>query len=82
MAFDFAGVPAVREQALTVLGKRGRLVLVGLAQQPVTIPSDTLFAYLGQAVLGHYGSEPEHVRAAGGADPGRAGWTWPTRSAT
>ena len=61
VAFDFAGVPAVRAQALTVLGKRGRLVLVGLAQQPVTIPSDTLFAYLGQAVLGHYGSEPAHV---------------------
>lgn len=61
VAFDFAGVPAVREQALTVLGKKGRLVLVGLAQQPVTIPSDTVFAYLGQAVLGHYGSEPEHV---------------------
>lgn len=61
VAFDFAGVPPVREQALGVLGKKGRLVLVGLANQPVTIPSDTFFAYLQQQVLGSYGSEPAHV---------------------
>lgn len=61
VAFDFAGVPPVREQALGVLGKKGRLVLVGLANQPVTIPSDTFFAYMQQQVLGSYGSEPVHV---------------------
>ncbi len=60
-AFDFAGVPAVRDQAFGVLGKKGRLVLVGLANQPVTIPSDTFFAYMQQQVLGSYGSEPAHV---------------------
>ncbi|WP_262403051.1 zinc-binding dehydrogenase [Actinomadura sp. CNU-125] len=61
VAFDFAGVPAVRDQALGTLGKRGRLVLVGLGGSPVTIAHDTLFSYLRQQVLGHYGSEPEHV---------------------
>ncbi|SCG56620.1 D-arabinose 1-dehydrogenase, Zn-dependent alcohol dehydrogenase family [Micromonospora echinaurantiaca] len=61
VAFDFAGVTAVREQALTVLGRRGRLVLAGIANKPVTIPSDSPFNYLQQAVLGHYGSEAEHV---------------------
>ncbi|RZU75051.1 D-arabinose 1-dehydrogenase-like Zn-dependent alcohol dehydrogenase [Micromonospora kangleipakensis] len=61
VAFDFAGVTPVREQALTVLGPRGRLVLTGIASQQVTIPSDSRFNYLGQAVLGHYGSEAEHV---------------------
>lgn len=61
VAFDFAGVTPVREQALTVLGRRGRLVLAGIANQPVTIPSDSSFNYLRQAVLGHYGSEAEHV---------------------
>ncbi|MEU4781493.1 zinc-binding dehydrogenase [Micromonospora sp. NPDC023633] len=61
VAFDFAGVTAVREQALTVLGRRGRLVLAGIANQPVTIASDSPFNYFQQAVLGHYGSEAEHV---------------------
>ncbi|MGK5671555.1 zinc-binding dehydrogenase [Micromonospora sp. URMC 106] len=61
VAFDFAGVTAVREQALTVLGRRGRLVLAGIANKPVTIASDSPFNYFQQAVLGHYGSEPEHV---------------------
>ncbi|MEU6075106.1 zinc-binding dehydrogenase [Micromonospora sp. NPDC047074] len=61
VAFDFAGVTAVREQALTVLGRRGRLVLAGIANKPVTIASDSPFNYLQQAVLGHYGSEAEHV---------------------
>ncbi|MER7416959.1 zinc-binding dehydrogenase [Micromonospora peucetia] len=61
VAFDFAGVTAVREQALTVLGRRGRLVLAGIANKPVTIASDSPFNYFQQAVLGHYGSESEHV---------------------
>ncbi|RSN62038.1 zinc-binding dehydrogenase [Actinomadura sp. WAC 06369] len=61
VAFDFAGVSAVRDQALGVLGRDGRLVLVGLSGRSVTIAHDTLFSYLRQQVLGHYGSEPEHV---------------------
>ncbi|MER7335032.1 MULTISPECIES: zinc-binding dehydrogenase [unclassified Micromonospora] len=61
VAFDFAGVTPVREQALTVLGRRGRLVLAGIANKPVTIASDSPFNYLQQALLGHYGSESEHV---------------------
>jgi D-arabinose 1-dehydrogenase-like Zn-dependent alcohol dehydrogenase len=61
VAFDFAGVPAVREQAVTCLAPRGRLVLVGLADAPLTITHGTHFTYLQQQVLGHYGSEPEHV---------------------
>lgn len=61
VAFDFAGVTAVREQALAVLGRRGRLVLAGIANKPVTIASDSPFNYFQQAVLGHYGSESEHV---------------------
>ncbi len=60
VAFDFAGVPAVRQQALAALGRRGRLVLVGLAGQPITIGSDSKFIYLRQQIRGHYGSEMEH----------------------
>ena len=61
IAFDFAGVPAVREQALTVLGRGGRLVLAGIAGKPITIASDTAFNYLNLSIHGHYGSEAAHV---------------------
>ncbi|MCZ2523868.1 zinc-binding dehydrogenase [Streptomyces sp. HB2AG] len=60
-AFDFAGVPAVREQAVACLGQGGRLVLVGLTDRPLTIADGTRFSYLGQKVLGHYGSVDTHV---------------------
>ncbi|MYX71722.1 zinc-binding dehydrogenase [Streptomyces sp. SID3915] len=56
-AFDFAGVPAVREQALTVLAPKGRLVLVGLTDRPLTVTDGTRFSYLQQQILGHYGSD-------------------------
>jgi threonine dehydrogenase-like Zn-dependent dehydrogenase len=56
-AFDFAGVPAVREQALTVLAPKGRLVLVGLTNRPLTVTDGTRFSYLQQQILGHYGSD-------------------------
>ncbi|WP_320774633.1 zinc-binding dehydrogenase [Streptomyces sp. CRN 30] len=56
-AFDFAGVPAVREQALTVLAPKGRLVLVGLTDKPLSVTDGTRFSYLQQRILGHYGSD-------------------------
>ncbi|MEU6807778.1 zinc-binding dehydrogenase [Streptomyces sp. NPDC046831] len=56
-AFDFAGVPAVREQALSVLAPKGRLVLVGLTDKPLTVTDGTRFSYLQQRILGHYGSD-------------------------
>ncbi|MET8498662.1 zinc-binding dehydrogenase [Streptomyces microflavus] len=60
-AFDFAGVPAVREQALSMLAPKGRLVLVGLSDQPLTLAHSTRFSYLQHRILGHYGSEEHHV---------------------
>jgi threonine dehydrogenase-like Zn-dependent dehydrogenase len=59
-AFDFAGVAAVREQAVRCLGRNGRLVLIGLTDQPLVVDG-TAFSYLQQKILGHYGSVPEHV---------------------
>ncbi|MFG3212283.1 zinc-binding dehydrogenase [Streptomyces tendae] len=56
-AFDFAGVPPVREQAVSVLAPRGRLVLVGLTDKPLTVTDGTRFSYLQQRILGHYGSD-------------------------
>lgn len=61
VAFDFAGVNAVRKQALPLLGEGGRLVIIGLAGDAITIPSDIAFAYKRTSLLGHYGSEWEHL---------------------
>jgi 2-desacetyl-2-hydroxyethyl bacteriochlorophyllide A dehydrogenase len=60
-AFDFAGVPAVREQAVPTLAAGGALVLVGLTDQPLVVRNGTAFSYLQQRILGSYGSRPEHV---------------------
>ena len=60
-AFDFAGIPAVHEQALGCLGAAGRLVLVGITDKPLTISDSRTFSYLQQQLRGHYGSAPEHV---------------------
>lgn len=60
-AFDFAGVTAVRKQALSLLGEQGRLVIVGIANEPITIPNDMAFTYMRTQVLGHYGSEANHT---------------------
>ncbi|WP_062436180.1 zinc-binding dehydrogenase [Herbidospora daliensis] len=61
VAFDFAGIGPVREQALSLLGKGGRLIVAGLAGEPLALPSDIALAYFGQSVRGHFGSHPEHV---------------------
>ncbi len=60
-AFDFAGVPAVREQAVQTLGLGGKLVLVGLSDQPLQVSHATRFSYLQQQILGHYGSGAHDV---------------------
>jgi 2-desacetyl-2-hydroxyethyl bacteriochlorophyllide A dehydrogenase len=61
-AFDFAGVTPVRKQALSLLGEEGRLVIVGIANEPITIPNDMAFTYMRTQIRGHYGSEAQHTR--------------------
>ena len=61
-AFDFAGVTPVRKQALSLLGEQGRLVIVGIANEPITIPNDMAFTYMRTQILGHYGSEAHHTK--------------------
>jgi D-arabinose 1-dehydrogenase-like Zn-dependent alcohol dehydrogenase len=61
-AFDFAGVTPVRKQALSMLGEQGRLIIVGIANEPIVIPSDMAFTYMRTQIMGHYGSEAHHVR--------------------
>jgi 2-desacetyl-2-hydroxyethyl bacteriochlorophyllide A dehydrogenase len=61
VAFDFAGVDAVRSQAISSLGVDGRLVLVGMSGTPITIENSNKFTHMRKRILGHYGSEPHHV---------------------
>ena len=61
-AFDFAGVTPVRKQALSLLGEQGRLIIIGIANEPIVIPSDMAFTYMRTQIMGHYGSEAHHVR--------------------
>lgn len=60
-AFDCAGVPAVREQAASVLGLGGALIPVGITPRPLTITEGLTFNYLQKQVRGHYGSSSESV---------------------
>ncbi|GAA3184281.1 MULTISPECIES: zinc-binding dehydrogenase [Streptomyces] len=60
-AFDFAGVPAVREQAVTALRRGGVMVLAGLTPHPLTVTDGTRFSWNRNQIRGHYGSSPEHV---------------------
>ncbi|NDB07526.1 MAG: zinc-binding dehydrogenase, partial [Actinobacteria bacterium] len=52
----------VRKQALSLLGEEGRLVIVGIANEPITIPNDMAFTYMRTQIRGHYGSEAQHTR--------------------
>ncbi|MEV6118437.1 zinc-binding dehydrogenase [Streptomyces sp. NPDC052109] len=60
-AFDCAGVAPVREQAASVLGPGGCLILVGITPEPLTITEGLTFNYLQKQVRGHYGATPEGV---------------------
>ena len=62
VAFDFAGVGPVRIQALPLLAEGGRLVIIGIASEPISIPNDMAFVYKRNQILGHYGSEPHHTQ--------------------
>jgi threonine dehydrogenase-like Zn-dependent dehydrogenase len=61
VAYDMAGVGVVREQALRCLGRDGRLVLVGLTPEPLTVPNSIALSVRGQRILGHYGSRSGDV---------------------
>ena len=61
-AFDFAGVSSVRKQAMSLLGELGRLIIIGIANEPIVIPNDMAFTYMRTQIMGHYGSEAHHVR--------------------
>lgn len=61
VAYDMAGVGAVRQQAVRCLAAGGRLVLVGLTPEPLTVPNSIMLSFRGQQILGHYGSQESDI---------------------
>ena len=59
VAYDMAGVGAVREQAVRCLAAGGRLVLVGLTPEPLTVPNSIVAEC------------PGHSRSSATTAPGR-----------
>ena len=57
VAFDAVGLSVTFEQALAMLGTRGRLVGVGMSDQPVSLGPTMMFNLSRKRVLGHLGYE-------------------------
>lgn len=58
VALDLVGHPSARDQALSMLGPRGRLSVIGLSPAPLTVTDSVAFSYRQQQIRGHYGYEP------------------------
>ena len=50
-ALDFAGSGEARTQSLRLLSEGGRLIIIGLANEPILIPNDIAFAYKRTQIL-------------------------------
>ena len=61
VALDVVGSPAVLRQAETCMGRRGRLVMVGMTFEPTTLGPGALFSIQSQTLLGHLGYSKEHL---------------------
>lgn len=61
VAFDFVGHAAVQQQAFDAIAPRGRVVLVGIPDAPITLNDSAIMIRLQKQVLGHYGSEKRHT---------------------
>jgi D-arabinose 1-dehydrogenase-like Zn-dependent alcohol dehydrogenase len=61
VAMDVVGSTAVLEQASTCLGRRGRLVMVGMSMEPIALGPGALFSLQSQSLLGHLGYTKQHM---------------------
>lgn len=61
VALDVVGSPRVIAEAETCLGRRGRLVMVGISFEPTTLGPGAQFSLQSQTVLGHLGYGKQHL---------------------
>lgn len=56
LALDFVGRPETASQALRCLRPGGRLVIVGMGHEQISLPPPAVFAWREHAVIGSFGS--------------------------
>jgi 2-desacetyl-2-hydroxyethyl bacteriochlorophyllide A dehydrogenase len=61
VALDLFGANQVLVQADQCLGRRGRLVMVGLSAEQIQLGPNALFAVMSHSLLGHLGYAKEHL---------------------
>lgn len=61
VAVDLVGANAVMKEAVSCLGRRGRLVMVGLSTEPLHLGPGILLGVQSQSILGHLGYHRRHL---------------------
>lgn len=61
VAFDFYGSSAIHQSAFDALGRKGRLVLIGVLDGPLHVQSSPSLIRGAKQILGHYGAERRHI---------------------
>jgi 2-desacetyl-2-hydroxyethyl bacteriochlorophyllide A dehydrogenase len=61
VALDVVGSVAVLQQAEQCLGRRGRLVMVGISMESTLLGPGALFSVQSQTLLGHLGYQKAHL---------------------
>ena len=61
LAVDLVGANAVLAEAGSCLGRYGRLLMVGLSQDPIQLGPSLLFGLASQSLLGHLGYAKRHL---------------------
>ncbi|QCQ17728.1 zinc-binding dehydrogenase [Microbacterium sp. RG1] len=62
VAAEFVGSSSVRNQAVTSLAAHGRVVMVGLAPDPLVLTDSMTPVMRSQSLRGHLGANPTHLR--------------------
>jgi threonine dehydrogenase-like Zn-dependent dehydrogenase len=58
---DVVGSTPVLQQAEPCLGRRGRMVMVGMSMEPIALGPGALFSVQSQTLLGHLGYTKQHM---------------------
>ncbi len=61
LAVDLFGANRVLVQADACLSRRGRLVIVGLSNEPIALGINAVFGVMSHSLLGHLGYNKEHL---------------------
>jgi D-arabinose 1-dehydrogenase-like Zn-dependent alcohol dehydrogenase len=63
VAFDLFGANRILQQADACLGRGGRMVIVGLSAEDITLGTNATFGVMSHALLGHLGYRKDHLLA-------------------